>query len=59
MKKKHRQLKKINSKLAFPMHFGSIIGNRGDAQKFSGLASSRVEILGKGDGDYLFISEAQ
>jgi|TARA_B100001964_G_scaffold208427_1_gene241037 hypothetical protein len=53
------QLKKNNPKLAFPMHFGSIIRNRVDAQKFSDLASSRVKILEKGDVDYLFISETQ
>ena len=57
--KKHMQLKKNNPKLAFPMHFGSIIRNRVDAQKFSDLASSRVKILEKGDVDYLFISESQ
>jgi len=44
-----KAVEKINPKLAIPMHFGSIIGNRMDAKKFRDLAGCRVEILNKED----------
>ena len=37
---------KINPKVAVPMHYGSIIGRRTDAEKFKSLCKCRVEILG-------------
>ena len=42
-------VEKINPKLTTPIHFGSITRNRIDTEKFSDLASCRVEILDKED----------
>ena len=33
-------------KVAIPMHYGSIISSRSDAEKFKKLAQVKVEILG-------------
>ncbi len=41
--------KKIKPKLAIPMHYGSIVGSRSDADRFSQNAGCRVEILEKED----------
>lgn len=38
---------KIKPKLAIPMHYGTIVGGRGDAEKFSRLAPCKVQILEK------------
>ncbi|MCL4435270.1 MAG: MBL fold metallo-hydrolase [Thaumarchaeota archaeon] len=40
---------KIKPKLAIPMHYGSIVGSRIDAEEFSRYAGCRVEILDKED----------
>jgi len=37
----------IKPKIAIPMHFGAIVGQRGDAEKFKSRAKTRVEILEK------------
>ena len=37
---------KIMPKVAVPMHYGSIVGTKADAEKFKKLAKCRVEILG-------------
>jgi len=37
----------IKPKLAIPMHFGTIVGSRNDAEKFSRLAGCKVEVLDK------------
>jgi L-ascorbate metabolism protein UlaG (beta-lactamase superfamily) len=39
--------RKIRAKLAIPMHYGTLIGNMSDAEKFKDLAEYRVEILDK------------
>lgn len=36
---------RIEPRLAIPMHYGTIVGSRSDAEKFSGLAECKVEIL--------------
>jgi L-ascorbate metabolism protein UlaG (beta-lactamase superfamily) len=41
--------RKIKPKLALPMHYGTIVGSRSDADKFSRNAGCRVEILEKED----------
>jgi len=38
-------VKKIEPKLAIPMHYGTIVGSRVDAQRFKDLASCDVQIL--------------
>jgi L-ascorbate metabolism protein UlaG (beta-lactamase superfamily) len=40
---------RIKPDLAIPMHFGTIIGSRSDAEKFKDLAECKVEILDKED----------
>ena len=35
----------INPKLAIPMHYGTIVGSEGDAEKFKQLATCPVQIL--------------
>lgn len=42
-------VKKISPKLAIPMHYGTIVGSRNDAERFSQNADCRVEILEKED----------
>ena len=37
---------KINPKVAIPMHYGSIVGAKEDAEKFKKLCRCKVEILG-------------
>lgn len=37
--------KRINPKLAVPMHYGAIVGNQGDAETFKQRAGCRVEII--------------
>ncbi|MBS7645189.1 MAG: MBL fold metallo-hydrolase [Candidatus Bathyarchaeia archaeon] len=37
----------IKAEAAIPMHYGSIVGDEGDAERFRKLASCRVEILKK------------
>ena len=37
---------KIMPKVAIPMHYGSIVGTRADAEKFKKLCRCKVEILG-------------
>ena len=32
-------------KVAVPMHYGSIVGQRSDAERFKSLAKTRVELL--------------
>jgi len=39
--------KRIKPKIAIPMHYGSIVGDAGDAEKFKRLASCEVQILSK------------
>jgi L-ascorbate metabolism protein UlaG (beta-lactamase superfamily) len=39
--------RRIKPKIAIPMHYGSIVGNQGDADKFKKLASCEVQILSK------------
>lgn len=41
--------RRVKPKLAIPMHYGSIVGGRGDAEKFSRLATCEVEILSRED----------
>jgi len=36
---------KIEPKLAIPMHYGTIVGSKADAQRFKDLASCDVQIL--------------
>lgn len=36
----------LKPKLAIPMHYGSIVGSRTDAEEFKRLADTQVEILG-------------
>lgn len=38
---------KINPKIAIPMHYGSVVGSRQDAEKFKQLCKCKVEILGR------------
>ncbi|MBW2981767.1 MBL fold metallo-hydrolase [Candidatus Woesearchaeota archaeon] len=40
---------KIKPKIAVPMHYGSIIGSKEDAEEFSKLCECEVRILGKGE----------
>lgn len=40
-------LNDINPKMAIPMHFGTIVGERSDAEKLKNRAKIRVEILEK------------
>ncbi len=40
---------RIKPDLAIPMHFGTIIGSRSDAEKFKDLAECKVKILDKED----------
>ena len=35
----------INPQIAIPMHFGDVVGSRGDAEKFKSLVQSKVVIL--------------
>ncbi len=42
-------VRKIKPKLAIPMHYGAIVGDRSDAEKFSRDAECRVEILDEED----------
>jgi L-ascorbate metabolism protein UlaG (beta-lactamase superfamily) len=35
----------IKAEVAIPMHYGSIVGDEGDAERFRELASCRVEVL--------------
>lgn len=37
--------KDIKPKVAIPMHYGSIVGSKSDAERFKGLVKCRVEIL--------------
>jgi len=39
--------KRIKPKVAIPMHYGSVVGDAGDAEKFKKLASCNVQILSK------------
>jgi len=39
--------RRIKPKIAIPMHYGSIVGDAGDAEKFKRLASCEVQILSK------------
>jgi L-ascorbate metabolism protein UlaG (beta-lactamase superfamily) len=39
--------KRIKPKIAIPMHYGSIVGDASDAEKFKRLASCEVQILSK------------
>lgn len=39
--------RKLNPKIAIPMHWGEIVGNREDALKFKNLVNCQVEILDK------------
>ena len=39
--------KRIKTKIAVPMHYGSIVGDRSDAEKFKRLSSCEVQILSK------------
>lgn len=39
--------KMLKAELAIPMHYGSIVGSRKDAEKFKKIASCKVEILEK------------
>jgi L-ascorbate metabolism protein UlaG (beta-lactamase superfamily) len=38
----------INPKIAIPMHYGTIVGNKSDAQRFKELCKCRVELLSVG-----------
>ena len=40
-------VKIIEPKVAIPMHFGAIVGSRGDAEAFQKAAPCRIEILDK------------
>jgi L-ascorbate metabolism protein UlaG (beta-lactamase superfamily) len=37
----------INPKIAIPMHYGAIVGDKKDAEKFKSLAKCEVRILDK------------
>lgn len=37
--------KTLKAEMAIPMHYGSIVGDEGDAERFKRLASCKVEIL--------------
>jgi L-ascorbate metabolism protein UlaG (beta-lactamase superfamily) len=39
--------RRIKPKIAIPMHYGSIVGDAGDAEKFKRLASCEVQVLSK------------
>jgi L-ascorbate metabolism protein UlaG (beta-lactamase superfamily) len=39
--------KHIKPKIAIPMHYGAIVGDKADAEKFKRLASCEVQILSK------------
>ena len=39
--------KRIKLKVAIPMHYGSIVGDDGDAERFKRLASCQVRVLSK------------
>jgi L-ascorbate metabolism protein UlaG (beta-lactamase superfamily) len=39
--------KRVKPKVAIPMHYGSVVGDRSDAEKFKKLATCQVEILEK------------
>jgi L-ascorbate metabolism protein UlaG (beta-lactamase superfamily) len=39
--------KRIKLKVAIPMHYGSIVGDEGDAERFKRLASCEVRVLSK------------
>jgi L-ascorbate metabolism protein UlaG (beta-lactamase superfamily) len=38
---------RIRLKVAIPMHYGSIVGDDGDAERFKRLASCEVRVLSK------------
>jgi len=40
-------VRRIKPKLAIPMHYGSIVGDIKDAEKFSNMAECKVIILNK------------
>jgi len=40
-------VRRIKPKLAIPMHYGSIVGDLNDAEKFSTMAECKVKILNK------------
>ena len=37
----------INPKIAIPMHYGAIVGNKGDGETFQKLVKCEVRILDK------------
>ena len=39
--------KRVKLKVAIPMHYGSIVGDEGDAERFKRLASCEVRVLSK------------